>query len=588
MPQVLNLYGTESSLSSVKGLAGFLCEFAPDSDWVRRAERCYTADEMLGSPDDALIVAHILVSKFLQHVSSIPGLPTLTIFEEPLLEQVSYIVQTFHLDDWISAQRISTCRFDSYSPWLDRLRQIRHLTGTRYELIADVPFLQTNWFRRGVERLLKTASTPREFFRRAAPLWSRFGSGAVRRNFVKHAPQGGIWFYSTAYNYTRIALEYDRYCPQPMNFVVEDAETGGKLLSELDREFYVLYAWSRASDIPSRSESRELAGRIKNAFESVPLSKEESRLRNVLLRSEWWTLFVKRRLPFLLFHERAVRRWRDSVAPDMLIVGNAGWERAALSRNTKEIPSVLLQHGIMHWVYAVADQPVSSFLIRGEFFARALNEKLRRKAVICNYPEDQRSATKNDPSSGRNILFITTPYQVPPLFHRYDLREIMRSLLRVSSCLGRPLVIRVHPLEKIADYERLVSDLQRERGFHTDVIYSQGPGIENVLTQSSVAVLFFSTMFLDCLRHGLPIISFGWHWFPNKRQFEEEKLFNFAADLQHLEQLVQDALDGKLPSRPAAIEQFLAPTSADEVSRFLQRILESRPSAVHASATHAD
>ncbi|HET9406073.1 MAG TPA: hypothetical protein VFO39_02445 [Candidatus Sulfotelmatobacter sp.] len=585
MTDILNLYGPESDLTAVKQVrAGLLCEFAPDSPWLREAERCYRADEMLGSADDALILAHSLVSRLLERVSGIDGLPSFTVFEEPLLEQVSYIVQAFHLDRWIAARGFSACRFNSYSPWLDRLRQVRGVTRSKYELMADLPFGQNSWTYRSARKLWKSRGRASELFHRVAPLWSRYVSGRRVRKLAHGKPIGGIWFYSTAYNYTKIALEYEKYFPQKMNFLIEDSATGGKRLSELGREFRLLWAWSRASDIPSPIEVRRTARRIEATIRDIPLANDESSMRQVLLSGDWWKQLLRRSLPFLLFHGRVLQRWCEGMAPEMLVVGNAGWERALLRCEAADgIPSLMLQHGIMHWVYAVADQPVTRFLLRGKFFQNLLNEKLRGRTIICNYPEEHREVAEAGTGSRRDILFITTPYTVPALFHTADLRDIVLSLLRVSQSVRRRLVIRVHPMERVSSYQKLVSEIQHESGLHAEVIYSQGPEVETVLAGSCVAVLFFSTMFLDCLRHGIPIISFGWHWFPNKQHFEAEGIFNFAANLCELEKLVHEGTKGELFSRRNGLEQFLAPTPADEVARMLREIWESRPGANHAA-----
>ncbi len=260
MTENLHLYSSDSDLSGATGIAGLLCEFAPDSPWLQATERCYGPDEILGSVDAALPVAYSLVSKLLQSTPVIDGLPMLAIFQELLLEQVSYIVQAFQLDRWICAQGFTRCRFVSYSPWLDRLLQVRRVTGSAYALAADVPLLQTHRVARALQKLWDSRPAPAEFFRRVMPLWSRGLSAIPLRQPAQDAPRGGIWFYSTAYNCTKIGLQYEPYLPQKMNFMVEDLRTGGKRLHEVGRESYWLYAWSRISDIPSSGEVRSVGG----------------------------------------------------------------------------------------------------------------------------------------------------------------------------------------------------------------------------------------------------------------------------------------------------------------------------------------
>lgn len=588
MSRTFDFYGTESRLTALSGSAGLLCELAPDSPHIRGVEYCHRPEQLLGSADQALRIADSVVSKIIHAISIVQGLPILTIMEEPLLEQVSYAVQALHLDRWIRAQGISECRFDSYSAWLDRLRQIRSFTGSAYDLIASVPFGHSHWVQRGIIDLRKSISTPFELFRRIAPLWSRVLSSVLTRKSVQNAPRGGIWFYSTAYNYTRIALEYCEYFPRKLNFLVEDPATAGKALSEIGRDSYTLYAWARASDIPSHAEVGRIGKSITEAVASLSLANDEAVLRNVLLKSEWWDHFVKRLLSFLIFHERAIRRWCDAIRPEMLVVGNSGWERALLESDpAKQVPSVLLQHGIMHWVYAVADQPVTYFLVRGKFFQNAVNDRLRQKTILCNYPQ-KIGATSLAESSRRGILFITMPYRIAPLFHQADLHDILSCLLRASHRLQRPLFIRVHPLERISWYQKLVSEIQEHLGFCCEVVYSQGPGVEDILARSCVAILYFSTMFLDCLSHGIPIVSPDWHWFPNKSHFREAEIFNFASDLRHLEHLVAEGTDGRLAPRSGCLDEFLAPAQPEEVSRVLNDVWQSRYARRRSISSYSD
>ena len=83
-------------------------------------------------------------------------------------------------------------------------------------------------------------------------------------------------------------------------------------------------------------------------------------------------------------------------------------------------------------------------------------------------------------------------------------------------------------------------------------------------------------MFLDCLLHGIPIISLAWHWFPNKRHFEEENIFNFAGSLRELEELVHKGVAGQLGSRRDGLEAFMARTQPEEISRLLAELWQSR------------
>jgi hypothetical protein len=71
-------------------------------------------------------------------------------------------------------------------------------------------------------------------------------------------------------------------------------------------------------------------------------------------------------------------------------------------------------------------------------------------------------------------------------------------------------------------------------------------------------------------------VSFGWHWFPNKSQFERENIFQFADDLRGLEQLVRQGVEGKLPVRRDGLAEFMAASDHDELANFFKRIWDAR------------
>jgi len=578
MAETLNLYASGSDLNGATGTVGLLCEFAPDSPSLRNIGQCYRLDDLLGSADAALAEVYPLVGKLLRSAPVLDGLPFLYLFEEPLLEQLSYIKQAFHLDSWISERGFRGCRFVSYSPWLDRLLQVRKVTSSAYTLVSDVPLLQTNSSARAFRKLWNSRPKPPEAFRRIMPLWSRHLSGTRLSKAARGAPRGGIWFYSTAYNFTRIGLQYEPYLPQKVNYLVEEPGTGGKALREMGRPWHWLYAWSERSDIPNAHQVRAIADRLTGALLNIECNPEESRLRAVLLQSEWWQHFLTRRLPFAIYNNRVLRRWRAAIEPEMVLVGNAGWERALLlNQSSSRIPTVLLQHGIMHWTYAVTNEPVDLFLLRGPFFQKLVSERMRPKTVIQNFPESSgRPAIQKREKD--TILFITIPYDLATFFHLADLHDTLRSLLRVAKETNSRLAIRVHPMEKIATYEEMAAELQKELGLEVDVVFSQGPGVEELFTRSSVAVLYFSTMFMDCLRYQVPIVSFAWHWFPNTRAFQAEGIFNLARSLSHFEELVRSGVAGGLPQRSDGLEEFLAPGHPEELKQLFQGIWSGRHS----------
>lgn len=162
------------------------------------------------------------------------------------------------------------------------------------------------------------------------------------------------------------------------------------------------------------------------------------------------------------------------------------------------------------------------------------------------------------------ILFITIPYEIHPFLHRDDLNDILSVLLSVAKKQERELIIRVHPLEEIGYYQNCIRQIQKTQiRDEINLRYSQGPGLEEVLSRSAVAVTYCSTIFLDCLHYHVPIVSFAWHDFSFKQQIEKYEIFHFAKDLTDLAQLLEKDLSEKQPSSLYNITSFLAETPVE-------------------------
>jgi hypothetical protein len=169
-----------------------------------------------------------------------------------------------------------------------------------------------------------------------------------------------------------------------------------------------------------------------------------------------------------------------------------------------------------------------------------------------------------------------------------DLDDIIRVLVEAAASERVELIIRVHPLEQVAQYRvRLEKLLGRALG-GVEVTFSQGPELPSVLSRAAVAVTYSSTVFLDCVRQSIPIVSFDWHHFSYKRQIEKYGVFHFAQSLAHLRQLLTEALDGSLQGYDGTIEPFLANTSEDELRAGIAAAVlktDRQPVAVSADAS---
>ena len=171
-----------------------------------------------------------------------------------------------------------------------------------------------------------------------------------------------------------------------------------------------------------------------------------------------------------------------------------------------------------------------------------------------------------------HILFLTAPYSVQEFFNELDLDEILQSLLNVAAAHKTKLLVRVHPMESVDYYRAKIEKLGSGANASAEVQFSHGPGLEEAVRNACVAVTYCSTVFLDCLRAGVPIVSFGWHDFSFKQKIGDRRVFHYAQSLAKLEALVGAAIKGKLHSHSGDEEPFLAATGEAELRKAFARM----------------
>jgi hypothetical protein len=203
--------------------------------------------------------------------------------------------------------------------------------------------------------------------------------------------------------------------------------------------------------------------------------------------------------------------------------------------------------------------------VRGQFWYDFLSPEAQKKAVILNGVQQALVETgKEGANTEKHILFLTAPY-ISATLNIAERDELLHVVLESAIALKRTLLVRVHPLESIGDYRSVLEPMQASSTLKVEVAYSQGPGLEAAVANASVAVTFCSTVFLDCLRHSVPIVSFGWHQFSYKNLISAYGIFKFANSLEHLTQLIEESCLNEGEERSSRYNEVLAPTTEAEL-----------------------
>jgi hypothetical protein len=574
MNGVVTIITKSDPLTPVEGQVALLLECAPDASFPFERDPSAGLAELLGPSAATKLRAWQLTQKLIDGEPAFEGVYQLHVMEEIIIRALENIFHAIHLDRWLQNSGVSECRFRAPSPYIERLRSIQKATGSEYSIAAPPaasPSLTQKVKRRMQNRgILGLGDSLVLGARRYFPNGARYLASLPKARRPRQ--RGGWWFYTTAYTFTNIGLAYEPHLPTPLNYLIDSSETGHAPLRERARAYFDLYAWAGPNDLPGKAVLDELRRKLLLHLSSPALQGDDAIARTALLQSDAFKTYLQRILPLTCFHSRISAKFLDEVSPEMIIVGNAAFEGPLLQlARARGIPTVLLQHGILGDYYQLMDQPAETLLVRGEFWKEFVAEKMRNRTRVLNIPSESAPAQTASKEDGK-ILFLTSVEAALTHTHESDLRDILTCLLRVAGTTARTLVVRVHPMETIGYYLKMVEKLSSDLNLRVNVEYSQGPGLTAILENTSVAVTYSSTVFLDCLRLGIPIVSFDWHDFAYKSLIQQHGIFNFAKDLSDLEKLIREGAEGRLRGN-TDYGRFLAPTSARDLGAFFQGLV---------------
>ncbi len=563
------------------GEVGLLFECASDSRVRRDFPGALSLSELIGDFDTVKSRAFALSAKLVVNEPPLRGLRQLAIFDELVIRELQRILHAKVLHDRLASSGVRACVFAEQSDLAQYLAWLTKRLGTAIDVTApdsaghgSVSAARRSWARLRTARF--TSDSIGREWRQVMDRLDPFHRRASFRRKKTHS-RGRLWFYSTSYTFSRIGLIYERHFPDSFEYLVEDPKTGGAPLASIGRSFSSPYDFVTSGMAPTGPEVVEAREAIRTHLQSVELSSDDAVVRDAYLDSPGLGTFIRQLLPHGLFQTELFREFVRAVEPTALVVGNPVFEGYALhAAQQAEIPTCLLQHGILGDFCQFVDPPVDHYIVRGEFWWQFLAPKARARSVVLN-PKERAFEPVTTRRPKRSVVFLTAPYRPQEFWDESDREEILSTLLAACEHGDAELVIRVHPTEQIGTYEASMQKLAPKDVPPVPVTYSQGPGLDDLLERAAVAVTFSSTAFLDCLRHRVPIVSFGWHDFSYKHQIEDYGVFHFCDSLADLSRLIRMALQGILPPYSASVAPFLADNSAAELQGTLDGLLGLRP-----------
>lgn len=559
---------------------GLLFECAPDSSIRERYPQAIGLTDLIGEFNYIKNEAASLARMLLEKEPLLRGIRQLEVFEEFVIQELKYILHANTLYDALLARGYSKCILSDQSRIGQYLQDIALQKGLLEVLSDKAPGASENNTTSSISRSWRRMSSAGFNRKVVASEWQqvmeRIDPYHHRSCFSKKrsVTKGQVWFYSTAHTFTRIGMLYEPWFPRGFNYLIENPLTGGVPLQKDGRRFTSVYDFIKKGMAPRKDEIENAKTTIRNHLKSVELEKKESLVRNVFLKGPGIATFLKRILPQGLLQSALFPDFVEDTEPSAIVLGNPDGYilNAAQQAN---IPTFLLQHGILGDYCQFVVPPVDHYIVRGTFWQEFLSPEAGARGEILNPPENSIDMSTSPLQRRQKIIYITKPYSIYDFLDASDQSDILSSLLKSCAHTNTELVIRVHPLEQINTYERTIKRLSTQIDTLIEVSYSQGDSLDILLEQAAVAVTHCSTIFLDCLRHKVPIVSFGWQDFSFKQQISKYGVFHFCSSLQELEEMIHQALQGQLLPYAKSTEPFLAITPGDEIRSRVSELMNN-------------
>ena len=567
--------------SSSEETVGMLFESPSDSEINKLHPNAIPIDKLIGDQENIRYKSCEVTKKILANEPYIRGIPQFSIFQEMINSELQKAFHIIHLHDFIINADFEICKFHTVTWWGDELSKFVTLIGS--PLKVELPKTRkSNKLTRSLYRIYSSHFSMDTIYNEFSQILNQidpfkrriiFLKKLSKRKFTKNKP----WFYTTALTYTNIGLIYESSFPERFYFLAENSFTGGNPLKKTKRKFSIIYEFAFMRFIPKKKEINHsvniILKHILNA--GLHLNEQESIACKILMASVWVKCFFSRLLPYGLLSSSILEHWIRVTNPSIIIVGNHVFEGYALFKARSEnIPTVLLQHGVLSDYFKYSDHFVDHYIVRGKFFYDRLSSISKKRAFIFN--PTKIGMKKNIISNKSTIVFVTTPYRLKYLPIDIDLNSILLTLIQTSMEESIELVIRVHPLETANDYKRKIQLLLEKIPCQSNVLYSQGGDLHKLLEKAFAVITFESTVFLDCIEHNIPIIGINWHDFSLKELIEKFGIFYFAKNLLNLKQLLIQAIHGGLTANLDNENLILHNTGIDEITSIMKSIYQTK------------
>jgi len=404
--------------------------------------------------------------------------------------------------------------------------------------VSRLPFLERWW--RHLCGVRITGQWEAQIWNLIEKLDNRYALRSHYWKSSKSIPElsNGVTFFSSYLNNSRIIRAFESSVPLPVNWVVSNfyARQGA---SPTGRPIHWLWQFGNGNKRISRVE------------DNIDMLAEDSSSQGIIssvvrpLVSEDSLNWNKGYLPSLVNLTRCWENYLQQAKPRLVVVasqlGPEGWfSKIAKSHG---IPVLQVMHGVLGG-YFYTQTPILSdaFVVYGNFWRNLWPEKERHKIIVFN-PDGLITRIKKDPASSRKRITLFSWPLAKVKYHNFSefTDAFIHTFHRLLCNRNYEVLVRAHPLENPSDF------VKRWEYFYGSLPPGLHMGkfepLDEALAHTDVAVMFRSTVMLNCLTSRIPVIMPGWVDFGWNQAIRDIPGIYLANDFPDLERQLVEWLD---------------------------------------------
>jgi hypothetical protein len=371
--------------------------------------------------------------------------------------------------------------------------------------------------------------------------------------------KGGITFFSSYQNNSRNLSPFADLMPDPVTWVLTNYSARRGLACRNSN-----YTWIWKYEDTSRSSLRAVDEGIYRTEEGG--SNSLPWLEIWLAKSLTWEKWRTAELPLLTTLTSCWEKYLDQAEPRLVVMahqwGIEGWFTQIARR--RGITVLQVMHGVLGGHLYTQTPILSSTLVVCGNFWRDLWREDQRSKILVNNPEGwiQKGARQKS-TVRRSLTFFSWPISQSPFYNFYELMDgFIHIFERIAKGKKYRINIRVHPGENPFDF------IQRWRHLYgslpSEIHLTKDDPLSQTLADTDVALMFRSTVMLNCMANNIPVVIPGWIDFGWNKALKKVSGIHLADDFNDLEERLIEYLEDPPQISRETVEPFVKSSGTGE------------------------